>query len=39
MTPIRNPLTLVGEDIAVEIETDAAPILDVARLLAPVPAP
>jgi hypothetical protein len=39
VTPIRNQLTLVGEDIAVEIETDAAPILDVARLLAPVPAP
>jgi hypothetical protein len=39
VTPIKNPLTFEGQDIAVEIETAAAPTLVVARLFAPLAPP
>jgi hypothetical protein len=39
VTPIKNPLILDGEDIAVEIETAAAPTLVIGRLLAPLALP
>lgn len=39
VTPIKNPLTLDGQNVAVTVETSGAPTLVLARLTVPLPLP